>query len=131
MPRARTSLLLVLTSCVAVSAFGAARITTTIGDRPCTDWIKSRSPSDRILGISLGDLSSRAWLSGFLTGANLSVDIDLDLLSSVDGDTAAAWVDKYCAEHATATVSDAAMALLEKLAAMERSKHPRPEKSAR
>jgi hypothetical protein len=116
---------LITTACIALTCtcFAEARTVTTIGDRSCALWQKGRAdPTDR---LALGDLTSRAWLVGFLTGANFFVDTDADVLARVDADTTAAWVDAYCTQHPSEAVSDAAIALIARLTKIQRAKAPK------
>lgn len=70
-----------------------------LDDMSCAAWKKKIDPELREPYIQ--------WVRGFLTGHNYANQSKQ--VAEVSSATVAMFVDRYCAEHATATVTDAAM----------------------
>ena len=70
-----------------------------LDDMSCAAWKKMVDPELRAPYIN--------WVRGFLTGHNYANQSHQ--VAEISSDTVAMFVDRYCAEHAAATVTDAAM----------------------
>jgi hypothetical protein len=70
-----------------------------LDDMSCAAWKKESDPQLREPHIQ--------WVRGFLTGHNYVNQSHQ--VAEVSSDTVAVFVDRYCAEHASATVTGAAM----------------------
>ena len=88
-----------------------AHAVTTMGDRSCGNWIKSKEDKQQSNGTQwMLEATNHTWLAGYLSG--LSVAMNKDFLKTVDGDSIFLWVDNYCRENPLKTVADAAMNLM-------------------
>jgi hypothetical protein len=70
-----------------------------LDDMSCAAWKKESDPQLREPYIQ--------WVRGFLSGHNYANQSHQ--VAEVSSDTVAVFVDRYCAEHASARVTDAAM----------------------
>jgi hypothetical protein len=74
----------------------------TMGDRSCGTWATRKQDFTT-------DISSTAWLTGFMTG--MAVGTSVDVLRDVDGDSVLLWMDNYCKAHPLDKVATGAATL--------------------
>jgi hypothetical protein len=100
-----------------VSANG--RTYTVIGSVSCESWTstdkKSLDKSDQDSYEWVSAASNTRWLMGYLSGANAHRSTRKNLLSAIDGGTAAAWVSRYCLKNPKKRIDHAAEAFLDEL----------------
>jgi hypothetical protein len=60
-------------------------------------------------------LQLRAWLFGYVSGANSAMQPEGELFDEGDSDGLAAWIDKYCSEEPLSRIGDGANLLVRDL----------------
>jgi hypothetical protein len=86
----------------------------------CKAWLADRKREKRKGDFdSFAATSNKLWLNGFLTGLNVADTSGKDILHAVDSETAALWIDRYCTQNPTSTVTEAATYLFIELRKLE------------
>jgi hypothetical protein len=83
------------------------------GTNSCESWVDARKNEGinvRATGVAM---ASRAWMWGFVSGANTYGRRPLANVLAPEVD---AWVDKYCWEHPLVALDEAGRVLIEELA---------------
>jgi hypothetical protein len=90
------------------------RFATVLGatDNSCADWVTAR---DRKKAQAY-----EFWLTGFVSGINMSNDYSNDFLSGIKANSLELWMDKYCRENPLKTVPEGALQLVQELAGKKR-----------
>ena len=96
----RFACLLLAGALIPISAISAAPLRVLgMDDMSCAAWKKKTDPELREPYIQ--------WVRGFLSGHNYANQSNQ--VAAVSTNTVAMFIDRYCEEHASATVTDAAM----------------------
>jgi hypothetical protein len=91
----------------------AKRFATLIGpnENSCADWIERDRKSSQAYEL---------WLTGFLSGLNISGDHKDDFLSGIKANSVYLWMDKYCRENPLKSIPAGALQLIEELTGKKR-----------
>jgi hypothetical protein len=84
------------------------------GNRSCGSWTQVRSTKSAQNGLYA------QWLAGFVSGVNWAITDPPDILTGMDFEALAAWVDNYCKANPIERVSTAAIMLVQELQARAR-----------
>ncbi len=86
------------------------RFATILGaiDNTCADWVTAR---DRKKAQAY-----EFWLTGFVSGINISNDYSNDFLRGIKANSLELWMDKYCRENPLKTIPEGALQLVTELA---------------
>lgn len=101
----RTSQCVTLALLLAGSGVDAATIR---GVPSCAYWLQDREPGGH------SSYFNAMWLVGYLSGA--AVHSEKDILSTVDSESIAVWMDNYCKANASRNVAEGGEALFNELA---------------
>jgi hypothetical protein len=95
-----------IAACAAESPDGTFTYTV-IGSRSCETWIEARrNERSKEVFKWVQATAAKSWLVGFLSGMNAtSATPKFDFLDAMDADTATLWMDKYCRENPTESMS--------------------------
>ena len=96
--------------CAAGKVFAEPVSTLELKPNSCGAWIEERSPAYNAPKFR------EAWLTGFLTGANVWGDFDTDILKNVDTTAVSAWIDNYCKANPLEKLNKAVTQLIRDLA---------------
>jgi hypothetical protein len=94
---------LVLGTLLMLGAYFDACAVTTMGAKPCGEWVKNEESNDWPAIVQHG------WVIGFISG--VSVAVDSDVLKTASKDSIYLWITNYCRRNPLENSGDAAAKL--------------------
>lgn len=101
------------------SRAGDRKIYTTFGLRSCSQWLQDEKDAGMASqnGFNkLNFIADQSWLAGFISGFNVAITDQQDLLSDMDLQAASTRVSLYCSRNRNASVPDAVIAMFVEIA---------------
>ncbi len=91
------------------TASGADRSVTIIGLRSCATWVEQKRTaaldavgSSKWVGVAL----TKHWMIGYISGVNVGLSLNKNLLSNVNADIVEEWADRFCTKNPSKDLSD-------------------------
>lgn len=91
---------------------GEANAYPTYGPSECQYWLDAENKTEKD-SLELKALSLRSWVSGFISGMNVALGVDV--VNGADVSTTYDYVIYYCSQHREATSYDAIADMVDKL----------------
>lgn len=109
--------ILILLLAIALPSHANERIRVTIiGSSDCQNWTEKRKKTTSGEPLDwVSDIHPVAWVTGYLSALNKTVNENKDVLGAIDTNTVRDWIDRYCIRNPKKDTFDAADELFEEL----------------